>query len=261
MKLEFLGTGAADYNLERDCNDVEFRRFSSTMLNETVLFDPGPHIFHYAETFGRTDLFDRLETVLITHSHGDHINAESVRRLAELCPNCKFAGSPESLGVLLDAGVEVDFTVVKPFEEYTFGEYTVTPLFANHNTHNGNEQALLYSVEMGGKRLFYATDTAWLPAATWDYITTKPHDAMVFELTIGEASYDFRIFTHTNLDMLRIMLRTIRHHDKRCNAAKYGCKFFTTHHAKTLHPDHATLAATLAPLNVTPAYDGMIAEF
>ena len=83
---------------------------------------------------------------------------------------------------------------------------------------------------------------------------------MVLELTIGEASYDFRIFTHTSLDMLKIMLRTICHRDKRYGATNVGCKFFTTHHAKTLHPDQATLAAMLAPLNVTPAYDGFVTE-
>ena len=260
MKLEFLGTGAADYNLERDCNLPEFRRFSSTMVNGELLFDPGPHIFHYQETFERTDLFDNLQTVLITHSHDDHVNAESVRRLAELCPNCKFAGSLESLEVIRRAGVEVDYTVLTPFEEYTFGNYKVTPVFANHNTHKGNEQALLYSVESADKKLFYATDTGWLPAATWDYISTRGYDVMVFELTVGEASYDFRIFTHTSLDMLRIMLRTICHRDKRYAATNFGCKFFTTHHARTLHPDQATLAAMLAPLNVTPAYDGFVTE-
>ena len=261
MKLEFLGTGAADYNLERDCDHPEFRRFTSTMLNDTLLFDPGPHIFHYADTFGKTDLFASVGLVLITHSHGDHLDPESVRRLAELCPDCKFAGNDVSLNELLAAGVEVDYTVLTPFQSYTFGDYTVTPVFANHNTHKDGEQALLYSVECGGKKLFYAPDTGWLPAATWDYINTQEYDAIVFELTIGEESHDYRIFTHTSIDMLRIMLRTIRHHDKRMYATKYGCKVFTTHHAKTIHTDHATLAATLAPLNVTPAYDGMIAEF
>lgn len=260
MKLEFLGTGAADYLLERDCNEAEFRRYTSTLLDQALLFDPGPHIFHYAETFGKMDLFDNLETVLITHSHGDHLCVESVRRLAALSPYCKFAGNAASLEVIEQAGVKVDYTVLKPFEAYTFGNYKVTPVFANHYTGRYDEQPLLYSVETDGKKLFYATDTGWLPAATWDYISTMRYDAMVFELTVGEASYDCRIFTHTSVEMLRIMLRTLCHRDKHCNATNFGCKLFATHMAKTLHPDHATLAAMLAPLNVTPAYDGMIAQ-
>lgn len=260
MKLEFLGTGAADYDLERDSANAEFRRFSSMMIDGTILVDPGPHIFHYADTYGKKDLFDRVETVIITHSHGDHINPKSVARLAEINPNCVFAGSAASLDVIKAAGVEVHDTVLTPFTAYPFGDAVITPVFANHYTGRLDEQALLYSIEKGGKKLFYGTDTGWMPAATWEYVTKQQYDAMVFELTVGEASYDFRIFTHTSLEMLRIMLRTICHRDRHYNATNFGCKFFTTHHARTLHPDQKTLEAMLAPLNVTPAYDGFVAE-
>ena len=261
MKLEFLGTGAADYLLERDCNDPGFRRFSSMMIDDTLLIDPGPHIFHYAETQGKADLFDRLQTIIITHSHDDHLNVDSVKRLLAINPKCVIAGNSVSIETLQNGGVCGDLRILTPFERYEFGAYTVVPLYANHFTGRYDEQPLLYSIETAGKKLFYGTDTGWLPAATWQYLTGRGYDAMIFELTIGEASYDFRIFTHTGVEMLRIMLRTITHRDKaRYNAAGYGCKFFTTHHARNLHPDQATLEAMLAPLNVTPAYDGMITE-
>ena len=260
MKIEFLGTGAADYNLERDCTSAEFRRFTSTLINDSLLIDPGPHIFHYAETFGKTHLFDNLKTVIITHSHEDHLDPESVKKLAAIAPDCKFAGNAASLDVLREAGVEVDYTVLTPFERYTFGDFTVIPMFANHFTGRYDEQAFLYTVETEGKKLYYGTDTGWIPAATWDYMSNQGYDAMIFELTIGEASYDYRIFCHTGVEMLKMILRTVCHRDRKYCATNFGCKFFTTHHAKTLHPDHATLAATLAPLNVTPAYDGFIAE-
>ena len=168
MKLEFLGTGAADYNLERDGNDAGFRRFSSMMMGESLLIDPGPHIFHYAETFGKPNLFDHVKTVIITHSHGDHLSAESVRRLVEICPDCTFAGNAMSLKELTDAGVNVPYTVLTPFERYTFGDYTIVPMPANHNTHKAGEQALLYTIEAEGKTFYYGADTGWLPATTWD---------------------------------------------------------------------------------------------
>lgn len=47
MKLEFLGTGAADFNLQRDEHTEEFRRFSSALLDNKLLLDSGPHIVHY----------------------------------------------------------------------------------------------------------------------------------------------------------------------------------------------------------------------
>ena len=63
MKLEFLGTGAADYLLERDCDLAEFRRFSSMMVDGELLFDPGPHIFHY-QAMSPTFLSDATELLI-----------------------------------------------------------------------------------------------------------------------------------------------------------------------------------------------------
>ena len=93
MKLEFLGTGAADWNLQRDQNTEGFRRWSSALLNDNLLLDPGPHVFHYMETYQKPDLLDNLDYVLITHSHGDHISMDTVRRIHELRPNCRFYGN------------------------------------------------------------------------------------------------------------------------------------------------------------------------
>ena len=59
MKLEFLGTGAADFNLERDQHSEGFRRFSSALLDDKLLLDPGPHIFHYMETYQKPELFEK----------------------------------------------------------------------------------------------------------------------------------------------------------------------------------------------------------
>ncbi len=261
MKLEFLGTGAADYLLERDSENREFRRYSSLLIDDTILIDPGPHIFHYAESYGKPHLFDSVKTVIITHSHEDHLCAESVKRLSEIAPDCVFAGSAVSLEVIREGGAEVRFEVIKPFERYAFGAYTIVPLYANHSTGRYDEQTMLYSIETETQKLYYGSDTGWIPNASWDYMVDREYDAMIFELTIGESSNDYRIFGHTSLEMLKIMLRTIRVRDKKRCAVNYGCKFFTTHHARTLHFDQATLAATLAPLNVTPAYDGFITEF
>jgi len=50
MKLLFLGTGAADWSLDVQ-NDPEYRRFSSTLIDEVLLIDPGPHVLNAIEVF------------------------------------------------------------------------------------------------------------------------------------------------------------------------------------------------------------------
>jgi len=44
MKITFLGTGAADWPLERPSEYTEFRRLSSALIDETLLIDPGPQV-------------------------------------------------------------------------------------------------------------------------------------------------------------------------------------------------------------------------
>lgn len=262
MKFEFLGTGAADFKIETDHDDLGFRRFSSMLVDDTFLIDPGPHIFDYVETFKKPDLFRNVKAVIVTHSHGDHLNAGTVARLAEIAPECVFAGGAASMNILNAAGVSVPFTALQPFTEYTFAGYTVTPLPANHDTGIPGETAFHYSiVTPEGKKFFYGADGAWFLAPTFNYMCVQNYDAMVLELTLGETAYDYRMFTHNSLSMLRVMLPILRApRGKHYGTTKPGCKIYTTHMCKMVHTDQETLAATLAPLNVTPAYDGFVTE-
>ena len=42
MRLIFLGTGAADWPLERIPDCGEYRRLSAAVIDGTLLIDPGP---------------------------------------------------------------------------------------------------------------------------------------------------------------------------------------------------------------------------
>ena len=130
--------------------------------------------------------------------------------------------------------------------------------------HNGNVARALVDLERSGKLkpeepetrriLYYGCDSAWIPTESWNVIKTLPLNALVLEDTCGElATDDWRIFEHNTIEMLELMLRMFR---------KYGCfapdvRYYTSHMARTLHTDHQRLKEKLAPLGVTPAYDGM----
>ncbi len=81
MKLTFLGTGAADWDINAYTPGVFHRRFSSVLINRDLLIDPGPHVFHYAEHSNDPHILDGVKNILVTHTHSDHFCPETVERL------------------------------------------------------------------------------------------------------------------------------------------------------------------------------------
>ena len=99
MKLTFLGTGAADWDINQYDAMPKFRRFSSALVNDDLLIDPGPHVFHFAEKNGTPDLLDGVKNIIVTHSHGDHFCPETVAQLCE-GRDCIIWCAPECMKVL-----------------------------------------------------------------------------------------------------------------------------------------------------------------
>jgi len=50
MKITFLGTGAADWPLQREEKMKEFRRLSSALIDGVLLIDPGPQCKCYSNS-------------------------------------------------------------------------------------------------------------------------------------------------------------------------------------------------------------------
>ncbi len=261
MKLTFLGTGAADWDIHAFTPEAPHRRFSSALVNHDLLIDPGPHIFHFAETNGSPALLDGVKHIIVTHSHADHFCPASVARLC-LDRDCTlWTDAACYRKLVLDLGQDtadrIRFVETTLHQDYTIGHYTVTPLRSNHATDDPAENTRLYLVESEGRILYYGCDSAWIPTTAWNVIRDKAVNAMVLECTCGTtARNDWRIFEHNTLEMLDLMLQTFR---------KYGyfaddVRYYASHLARTLHEDHEKTAATLAEMGVTMAYDGLTVE-
>ncbi len=261
MKLTFLGTGAADWDINAYTPDVPHRRFSSALINDDLLIDPGPHIFHFTETNGTPALLDHVKNIIVTHSHADHFHPANVARLC-LDRDCTLWGDAACYRKLVKAlGQEtadrIRFVETTLQQDYIIGSYVVTPLRSNHATDDPLEDTRLYLVESEGRILYYGCDSAWIPTTAWNVIKTRPVNAMVLECTCGAtARNDWRIFEHNTLEMLELMLVTFR---------KYGyfaedVQYYASHLARTLHEDHEKTAATLAEMGVIMAYDGLSIE-
>ncbi len=261
MKLIFLGTGAADWDINAYQKGLPQRRFSSALVDGSLLIDPGPHIFHFIENEGAPDLLDGVRNIIVTHSHADHFCPESVARLC-LGRDCTLWADAACHRKLVRAlGEEqagrIRFVETRLGRDYDIDGYTVTPLRSNHATDDPDEDTRLYLVEREGRILYYGCDSAWIPTTAWNVIKTKAVNAMVLECTCGTvARNDWRIFEHNTLEMLELMLTTF----KKYNYFAEDVRYYASHLARTLHEDHEKTAAALADMGVTMAYDGLTVE-
>lgn len=257
MTLTFLGTGAADWSLSKIEEYGWGRRFSSALVNADLLIDPGPHIYDFEEKQGTPGMFRGVKNIIVTHSHGDHFNVGTVRRLA--------AESEERITLYGDGGVlrklereggaDVDAVELTPCSGFDAGGYSVMPCRSNHDLFFAGEQTLNYIVteKDSGRSFFYGADSGWIVYDTWLLIKKARPNAVIFEATVGTVRGDDRVFGHTSIPMIEIMIETMRTQ----HGPADDCKYYTTHMARTLHGTHEETAAALAPLGITPAYDGM----
>ena len=261
MKVTFLGTGAADWDINAYAPGAFHRRFSSVLINRDLLVDPGPHVFHFCETEGTPDLLENVKNIIVTHSHGDHFNSATVERLC-VGKDCTLWADPACMRKLIrelgeETAAKIRFVETRRNRDYEIGGYKVTSLRSNHATDDPDEDTRIYLIEEGGRILFYGCDSAWIPTVSWNVIKAKAVNAMVLELTCGEtATYDWRIFEHNTPEMLDIMLTMFRKY----NLFAPYVKYYVSHLARTLHTDHEGLVKYLEPRGVTPAYDGFSFE-
>jgi len=228
MKLHFLGTGAADWDITETSRDINYRRFSSLLIDDILLIDPGPCVFEFAESFGYQKLTQDIRYIVNTHRHGDHYDNETVEKL---CKNGAENYVPER------------------GRQITVGGHTVTAYEANHGTcADANHIAV---EDSAGKRLLYACDGSWFPYSTYlDICSFKP-DMLIFDCTVGDAEGDYRIFEHNNIRMVLEMAMTLR---------QYCGGFMVSHMARTLHGSHGELCERLMPHGIIPAHDDMIVQ-
>lgn len=247
MKLEFLGTGAADYHL-RDIPEGNFRRHSSLLIDKKLLVDPGSMIFHYRDEMGTPDLFDGVEAILLTHSHSDHFSPESVARLAEKRKIPVYAHASAVAGTQV-----ADFRPLEFFAPVNIAGYEVTLLPSNHLV--TGEETGHYLIQKDAL-LFYGLDGSLFPTATWLALRHRVLDACVIDYTVGVCPGDHRLFEHNNFTLVREIHDTFLKN----GVVRPDSLFILSHLARTLHPVHAEEVALCEPLGMTVAYDGYAPE-
>lgn len=192
MKLHFLGTGAGSFR--------GTRRFPSSAFVEGLLLDCG------AGTTGRlhdAHLFEKVEAILISHLHTDHMAGLPDFLLHTLITGRKrplTVFSPPGLSKILQGFFEARGTVVEPSELYDFqlvegsnldariGSWSIRTLDLDHIVPN-----LGYLVSNGQLSLLATGDTREPSAAR-----TVHADYLVHEATYADRHADLaQAYGHT----------------------------------------------------------------
>lgn len=258
IEIVFAGTGAADWPSKypapgQHISRGGFRGNASIILDSAVMIDCGPTVpdslaFHNIGTGSLSDLF-------ITHSHGDHINKDSlgkISKMTEVSRKISIRGNASALERATPPD-SFDIKSIDCMETVHVAGLDVTALPANHVVADSEEIPLHYLIVKGNKRILYATDGAWLLKPTWLYLREKPLDAVIWDATIGNVTGDWRIFEHNSLAMIRLMIETMRMQ----NVLKQGARNILTHMARTLWESHEKIEKALTPEGIEPAWDGM----
>lgn len=139
----------------------------SCLLVETdrarLLIDPG--------TFSAVDDIGRLDAVLVTHQHPDHLDVELLGRLLEENEQLALYADPGSAEVLEQQDLSVH--VNRPGEQVTVGDITVSPVGDQH-AHNHPYVPGVPNVglvlEADGVRLFHPGDALDAEPGAVDYL-------------------------------------------------------------------------------------------
>lgn len=225
MNILFLGTGAADWPIEKPDSMIEFRRCSSVLIDDAFLIDPGPQVPEALVAYGKSA--KNIRWIIHTHRHNDHYHEHTVEFLQQ-------------------NGAEHHLFTANEVKQ--IGDYKVSAYRGNHAT---SAETLHYIIEDGHSSLFYGLDGAWLTYEEVAGIREKCPDLAVLDATIGHVDGDYRIFEHNNLNMVLEMQKTL---------APFVKQFCISHMARTLHTDQKTLTEMMAKHHILTAYDGMELE-
>lgn len=251
MKIQFLGTGAADfheclYDERRYTLDKNIRRCNVTLLDETYLIDCGPHLMDEIKLHGVQA--QRIEHVLLTHDHDDHYDIEQLALLRAAAGHDlhlwygEITQLPQLEGFIMHP--------MKLFMAYDVGSLSVTALPANHSA-----GAVHYSIE-GDKSLFYNCDGSWLLMDTYYAMHKKHYDMMIMDATVGDYDGDYRMAEHNSVPMIRTMLKSFHTFE----IADDHTVIVLDHLARTLHKPHDEICEQVKPDGFVVAYDGLTME-
>lgn len=202
MKLRFLGSTYRPYGSKKADG------FSPALLiDRTMLIDPMEDIFRFAELYAMNDLYDEVDTVVVTHTHPAHASPDVLARLCRKRP-IRLYGSEATLAMF--SHVEgLSLLPLFPFRTVAIGRYRLTPLSTRHTTATLCEIPLNLRIACDGHALFYALDGGVLTEDTQRYLSQYPVDAMLLDGAYGTCDIDV-CHEHLSLSAAETLIETAK---------------------------------------------------
>ena len=278
MRLQYLGTAAAEgwpaiFCECAACKKAEalggknIRMRSGAFVNDRLLIDVPPDL--YAEKLRFHLDLSVVRHIVITHSHSDHFDRETLGMFMEPFAHLTNRGPLHLYGSAFTEKVwheygalallkgsrvneEVTFRVIKPFETFTAEGITFTALPAAH----GCPESLIYILEQGGAKFLYGNDTGLWSEDVWAFLQQSgtPFTHVSLDGTLGDSpsAYTGHMTFSGNAYVRERMLST--------GIAAKDTRFITTHFSHNIALTHGEMETLMNPKGFTVAYDGMIVE-
>lgn len=282
MKLQFLGTGAAEGAPAIFCKcevcqelrrrgEKEYHTRSQYVIDDELGIEFPPDAYYHALRFN-VDL-TRVKHLLITHSHMDHFYAHDFilrgyKYTSEPSLPLTIYGNAEVIKVFQECtkremkdSVSPNYTLkqITAFQPFTVADkYTVTPLLAQHSK---EEEALLYLIEKGDKAYLHLTDTGRLPQATLDYL--EEHFQKKGKM-VDFVTFDCTFLRHTAGEVSRHMgledNKAMQEEFLRRKIADGHTRYAITHYSHNSAPFLENLRQMGEEYGYIPAFDGLCVE-
>lgn len=239
---------------ERGGKDVRAR--AAYMLGDRVRIDFGPDSCAQMHRFGLA--YERLEHLLVTHSHDDHWFPRDLtyrRKGFSVAPseplhiwgNAKVAAKFEATG----HGWEecgLAFHRVAPWERVDLGGgLGAIPVLAAHDR---SEECVNYVLDLAGRAALVGHDTGWYDEAAWEFLGRRPLSLVILDCTYG------------SMDESRGHLGSpsvVRARDElaKRGALADGARVVATHFSHNGGWLHEDLERYFAPHGIEVGYDGL----
>jgi phosphoribosyl 1,2-cyclic phosphate phosphodiesterase len=234
------------------------RTRSSLQIDDGLKIDFPPDSLAHSRMYGLD--FSRLQYILFTHAHFDHLAPKELTylippfALQDKTKSIRLFGSAECMELLHDPQKQIErdrpqlLNEITFFQHFQLGDYDIHTLKANHGT---KDQSLNYFIGENGRYLLYASDTGLYEQETWDYLKGMRADLVIIECTAGPQSPPYK--QHLGFPDVR----TFRRIAEEQGTADEHTRWVLTHFSHVGGMLHDELQALTTPYGFTVAWDGM----